>query len=63
MFGDRSEDAWTTLYRVHWIEDGKQKKGSIRGPRMAFKQMESLLQRGIPSWMVPVPFEDDDIPF
>ena len=63
MKGNGSEGPWTTLYRVHWIEEGEQKKGSIRGPRMAFKQMESLLQRGIPSWMVPVPFEDDDIPF
>jgi hypothetical protein len=63
MNGHRPEDAWTTLYRVHWMEEGEQKKSSIRGPRMAFKHMESLLQRGIASWMVPVPMEDDDIPF
>ena len=68
MKGNSPEAPWTALYRVHWIEEGKQKKSAIRGPRMAFKHMESLLAKGQPSWMVPVFYSDldediDNIPF
>ena len=56
-------DPFTTLYRVHWVEDSKEKKSSIKGPQAAFKHMEKLLARGIPSWMTPVPWTDDDVPF
>tara|TARA_R100000458_G_C8133510_1_gene147582 strand:- start:182 stop:379 length:198 start_codon:yes stop_codon:yes gene_type:complete len=57
-----------TLYRVHWMEEGEVKKSHAQFVRMAFKHMESLLAKGQPSWMVPVPFSDldddlDDIPF
>jgi len=56
-----------TLYRVHWMEKGEVKKSHAQFVRMAFKHMESLLAKGQPSWMVPVPFSDlddlDDIPF
>ena len=56
-------DPYTTLYRVHWVEADEVKKTSIKGPQAAFKHMEKLLARGITSWMVPVPFTDDDVPF
>lgn len=56
-------DPYTTLYRVHWVEADEIKKSSIRGARSAFKYMEKLLAEGIPSWMVAVPWEADDIPF
>tara|TARA_R100000234_G_scaffold60224_1_gene36518 strand:+ start:257 stop:454 length:198 start_codon:yes stop_codon:yes gene_type:complete len=56
------------LYRVHWMVEGEVKKSHAQFARMAFKHMESLLAKGQPSWMVPVPFSDldedlDDIPF
>ena len=56
------------LYRVHWMEEGEVKKSHAQFVRMAFKHMESLLAKGQPSWMVPIPFSDldddlDDIPF
>ena len=57
-----------TLYRVHWVEEGEIKKSHAQFVRMAFKHMESLLAKGQPSWMVPVPYSEladdlDDIPF
>lgn len=61
--GHHPEDAWVTLYQVHWVEANEVKKTSIKGPQAAFKHMEKLLARGITSWMVPVPFTDDDVPF
>ena len=61
--GYGSEAPFTTLYRVHWVEANEVKKTSVKGPRAAFQHMEKLLARGIPSWMTPVPWEDDDIPF
>ena len=53
------------LYRVHWMEEGELKKSHAQFARMAFKHMESLLAKGQPSWMVPIPYADldDDIPF
>lgn len=53
------------LYRVHWMEEGEVKRSHAQFIRMAFKHMESLLAKGIPSWMVPIPYSelDDDIPF
>ena len=56
----------TLLYRVHWMEAGEVKTSHAQFVRMAFKHMESLLAKGQPSWLVPIPegtFEDDDIPF
>ena len=55
----------TLLYRVHWISEGEVKKSHAQFARMAFKHMESLLAKGQPSWMVPVPYSElsDDIPF
>ena len=53
------------LYRVCWVEDGEIKKSHGQYVRMAIKHMESLLAKGQPSWMVPIPYSelDDDIPF
>ena len=56
------------LYRVHWMVEGEVKKSHAQFVRMAFKQMESLLAKGQPSWMVPVFYSDldediDNIPF
>ena len=56
-------DPYVTLYRVHWVEANEEQKSSIKGPKAAFKHMERLLARGIPSWMTPVPPEEDDLPF
>jgi len=61
--GYAPRDGWTTLYQVHWVEADEVKKTSIKGPEAAFNHMEKLLARGITSWMVPVPFTDDDVPF
>jgi hypothetical protein len=58
-----SDHDYPTLYQVQWCEDGKTKKSPIKSALSAFKTMEKLLARGIPSWMVPVPWEDDDVPF
>ena len=54
---------YPTLYRVCWVEEGKTKQTPIRSALHAFKHMEALLARGVPSWMMPVPWEDDDVPF
>ncbi len=55
-----------SLYRVCWVEEGEIKSSHAQFVRMALKHMESLLVKGQPSWMVPVPPGDvelDDIPF
>tara|TARA_R110002074_G_scaffold204656_1_gene372993 strand:+ start:644 stop:841 length:198 start_codon:yes stop_codon:yes gene_type:complete len=64
----RHKDEEPMLYRVHWMVEGEVKKSHAQFVRMAFKQMESLLAKGQPSWMVPVFYSDldediDNIPF
>tara|TARA_Y100000004_G_scaffold91447_1_gene102471 strand:+ start:269 stop:451 length:183 start_codon:yes stop_codon:yes gene_type:complete len=54
---------YPTLYQVHWYEEGKTKKTPIKSATQAFKTMEKLLAKGVASWMVPIPWEDDDVPF
>jgi hypothetical protein len=51
------------MYRVYWVEANEVKKSLLKSPKAAFKYMESLLASGIPSWMVSVPWQDDDVPF
>ncbi len=57
-----SED-WPTLYQVHWYEKGMTKRSTIKSAAQAFKHMERLLSLGVASWMVPIPYEPDDLPF
>ena len=64
----RHKDEEPMLYRVHWMVEGEVKKSHAQFVRMAFKQMESLLAKGQPSWMAPVFYSDldediDNIPF
>ena len=51
------------FYRVYWLEEGKVMQSRARGETWAFQHMERLLAKGIVSWMVPIPYETDDIAF
>ena len=58
-----TQDNWPPLYQVYWSERGKVLNTHITSVEVALKRMERLLAQGKPSWMVPVPYREEDMPF
>jgi len=45
------------------MEASEVKRTTLKTAPNALHHMEKLLAQGVASWMVPVPIEDDDVPF